>query len=754
MKNLLYFFMIFSLLSCGAKQKQETICLNQGWKFKTGDSIVFADTAFADTAWDTISVSRIWEESGYDPYDGYAWYRLKLVIPSSLKKSASLKDSLMLFLGKINNYDQTFLNGKIIGINNVNVPADQTIDTSFLNAPVNYWDLERRYTLAINDPRILWDEENVIAVRVFDQGGQGGLYTGNQFTRMTRLTDYLKIECNREPFSFLNGSLMKQIYLVNKSSNYIHEGKLTIIAINKLTGAELLRQVKEIGLLPLEEEVFTISIPELDQSVLFIYQYDHEMTDAIEATEESPYICTPGPGPGPKINGASVFGCRPGHPFLFAIPATGERPMQFTATGLPAGLTLDGTSGIITGKVTRAGEYPVKISAQNEHGTATGDLKIVIGNRIALTPPMGWNSWNCWGLSVTQEQVLATAKVFRNKGLMDHGWTYVNIDDGWEIPKDREPKRDPKGIILTNEKFPDMKSLGDSIHAMGLKLGIYSSPGPLTCGGYTASYGHELQDALTFAGWGIDYLKYDWCSYGNIAKDTSLAERKKPYFVMRDALQKANRDIVYSLCQYGMSNVWEWGDEVGGNLWRTTGDITDTWESLREIGFSQVDNAPYAGPGHWNDPDMLIVGWVGWGTSLHPTRLTPDEQYTHISLWCLLSAPLLIGCDLERLDEFTLNLLTNDEALALDQDPLGKQAIPVITEGDIQVWVKELADGNKAFGIFNLGDSTVTYSLDLNKTGIREQATLRDLWRQQELGEFTTFECQIPSHGVRLVKAR
>ncbi len=242
---------------------------------------------------------------------------------------------------------------------------------------------------------------------------------------------------------------------------------------------------------------------------------------------------------------------------------------------------------------------------------------------------------------------------FVNEGLRDHGWTYINIDDGWNMHKDAEPKRDSLGRILPNEKFPDMKALGDAIHSLGLKMGIYSSPGPYTCGQYTGSYQFEQKDAHSYASWGVDYLKYDWCSYDQIARDTSLAERQKPYLVMKEALNQVNRDIVYSLCQYGMSKVWRWGAEVGGNLWRTTGDITDTWESLKEIGFSQIENQPFAGPGHWNDPDMLVVGWVGWGPNLHPTKLTPDEQYTHISLWCLLSAPLLLGCDLQQLDPFT-----------------------------------------------------------------------------------------------------
>jgi hypothetical protein len=366
---------------------------------------------------------------------------------------------------------------------------------------------------------------------------------------------------------------------------------------------------------------------------------------------------------------------------------------------------------------------------------------------------MGWNSWNCWGLSVDENKVLASAKVYKERGLMNHGWTFINIDDGWEIYKDREPKRDEQGNIITNEKFKNMKALGDSIHALGLKFGIYSSPGPLTCGGYTASFQHELNDAKSFASWGIDYLKYDWCSYEKIAKDSSRAELMKPYFIMRDALDQVDRDIVYSLCQYGMGKVWEWGEKVGGNLWRTTDDITDIWESMKNIGFSQIENAKYAGPGHWNDPDMLVVGWVGWGPNLHPSNLTPDEQYSHISLWCLLSAPLLIGCDLTRLDPFTLNLLTNDEVLALNQDPLGRQAVPMIKNGNIQVWVKELEDGNKAIGIFNLDETSEKYILNLKEINETGKVIIRDLWRQKDLGEFSeTFNTQIPSHGVVLIK--
>src|SRR5437868_29023 len=217
----------------------------------------------------------------------------------------------------------------------------------------------------------------------------------------------------------------------------------------------------------------------------------------------------------------------------------------------------------------------------------------------------------------------------------------MNIDDGWEADA-----RNANGEIVANKKFPAMKKTGDWLHSNGLKFGIYSSPGPKTCGGYLGSYGHERQDANTYASWGIDYLKYDWCSYGDIhdKKDSSVESFKKPYEVMSNALRQQNRDIVYSLCQYGMMKVWQWGGAVNGNSWRTTDDITDTWQSMSNIGFEQNMIAGYSTPGRWNDPDMMVVGQLGWGDQLHPTRLTPDEQYTHVSLWCLLSAPLLIGC--------------------------------------------------------------------------------------------------------------
>ncbi len=485
------------------------------------------------------------------------------------------------------------------------------------------------------------------------------------------------------------------------------------------------------------------------------------------------YILTPKAPDVPRINGAKVYGVRPVHPFLYRIAATGKRPMSFSAENLPKDLSLDPKTGIITGSIQKEGKYNVTLTAANKLGTTKSNFKISVGDKICLTPPMGWNSWNCWASSVDASKVKVAADAMIKTGLINHGWSYINIDDCWAIEPGSKDSltagipRDKNGMINANKKFPDMKALSGYVHKDGLKMGIYSSPGPLTCAGFTASYKHEQEDAERFAEWGIDYLKYDWCSYGKIAKNDSLPELQKPYIVMRNALNKVDRDIVFSLCQYGMGDVWKWGAKVGGNLWRTTGDITDNWSSMAGIGFNQAGHEKYAGPGHWNDPDMLVVGMVGWGPALHATRLTPNEEYTHISLWSLLSAPLLLGCDLNRLDNFTLNLLTNDEVLAVDQDPLGHQAHRVYKEDGKQIWVKDLATGSKAVGLFYVGGQRKNPAdyfqwgnghketkivLTASEIGITGKFKVRDLWRQKDLGIFQNkFEAEVPYHGVVLI---
>jgi alpha-galactosidase len=488
--------------------------------------------------------------------------------------------------------------------------------------------------------------------------------------------------------------------------------------------------------------------------------------DAAVAPEGTGEILTPPPPATPRINSPSVFGVTPGAPFLYTIPATGERPMEFSVDGLPAGLTVSATDGRITGVLKTADEHVVMLRARNARGQVEKKFTIVCGDRIALTPPMGWNSWNCWAQAVDQEKVLRSAHSLVSSGLSQHGWTYVNIDDTWQ------GKRDGSTLALQpNERFTDMKKLCSDIHALGLKAGIYSSPWITTFAGYPGGssddakgawerlsnyepnkrlgrYSFTKQDAAQWGEWGMDYLKYDWAPNDlEHVKEMSLA------------LRATGRDIVFSLsCSTPMDQVAEFSRWA--NCWRTTGDIWDTWDipgpwqnGVSAIGFNQDPWTPYSGPGHWNDPDMLVIGYVGWGPQLHLTRLTPNEQYSHITLWCLLSAPLLIGCDLDRLDPFTLNLLTNDEVLAVDQDALGRQARRMATSGPIDIYRKELEDGSVAVGYFNRGDTVHTFATKLERYGLGGRQRVRDLWRQQDLPEVVNdLTLTVPPHGVLLYK--
>jgi len=524
-------------------------------------------------------------------------------------------------------------------------------------------------------------------------------------------------------------------------------------------------------------EVVDISVNRVDTLILMAegtsdgISYDHaDWADAcflvsgdkpvtVNRRFEEAIVLTPKAQLTPRINGAKIYGVRPGHDFLYKIPATGERPMTYAASGLPKQLQLDPATGIITGKVAKTGRYEVIFKATNKLGTTNRKFMIVVGDQIALTPPLGWNSWNCFACAIDQDKVKAAADAMVNSGLADHGWCYINIDDCWMVKPESDDSvvggitRDAAGNMNTNKKFPDVKALTEYVHQKGLKIGIYSGPGPQTCAGYEACYQHENVDARRFSDWGFDYLKYDWCAYEQIAKDHSLPELKKPYLVMRKALDNASRDIVYSLCQYGMGDVWEWGAEVGGNCWRTTGDITDDWSSMEGIGFNQAGHEKYAGPGHWNDPDMLVVGMVGWGPQLHPTRLSPNEQYTHISLWALLASPLLIGCDMTQLDDFTYGLLTNDEVLDINQDPLGKQAGRILQVGGMELWAKDLEDGSKAIGLFNRSLFPAPLTVTWKDLGINGSYIVRDVWSQSDEGKYDQkYTATIPAHGVKLIR--
>ncbi len=364
---------------------------------------------------------------------------------------------------------------------------------------------------------------------------------------------------------------------------------------------------------------------------------------------------------------------------------------------------------------------------------------------LAATPPMGWNSWNHFAEHVTEADVKAAAAALVSSGMRDAGYIYVNIDDTWE------GKRDAQGNIQTNSKFPDMKGLADYVHSKGLKLGIYSSPGPKTCAGYPGSYGHEAQDAKTYASWGIDYLKYDLCSFIPIMQKQSNGDPQKAFEIekaayqkMHKALEATGRPIVFSMCQYGWNDVWKWGPDVGGNLWRTTGDITDKYDRMEQIGFSQAGLSKYAGPGHWNDPDMLEVGNGG---------MSFDEYKTHMTLWTILAAPLLAGNDLSKMTAETKELLMNKEVIAVDQDRLGKQGDRVWEEGPESVWAKPLSGGAKAVGIFNRAETPRTISLKLSAIGFGQNAKLRDLWAHKSVqANNGVYTVTVPKHGAVMLK--
>lgn len=417
----------------------------------------------------------------------------------------------------------------------------------------------------------------------------------------------------------------------------------------------------------------------------------------------------------PVIRPPRVVGNYPRTPFLFYIPTTGERPVEWRAKGLPKGLALDSRTGIISGEVSRKGEYTVTLTAENKLGIDTQKLTIRIGDDLLLTPPMGWSSWNTFGRHLTEELLLQTADAMIENGMRDLGYSYINIDDFWQLPE-----RGADGHLqIDTTKFPrGIKYVADYLHARGFKLGIYSDAADKTCGGVCGSYGYEETDARDFAGWGVDLLKYDYCN-----APVGRVEAMERYAKMGNALKATRRSIVYSICEWGQREPWKWAKQVGGHYWRISGDIGDIWEleakrmgGLRGIQNILELNAPlseYASPSGWNDPDMLVVGIGGKSMSIgKESEGCTEEQYkSHFSLWCMMASPLISGNDVRRMDEATLRILLNPDLIAINQDPLGKQAERSIRSDYYDVWVKPLADGRKAVACFNRSDSPVDVEL-------------------------------------------
>jgi alpha-galactosidase len=442
--------------------------------------------------------------------------------------------------------------------------------------------------------------------------------------------------------------------------------------------------------------------------------------------------------------------------------------MRYAARNLPHSLKLDRRSGIISGEApAKPGEYDVTLEAANALGKDTRPLKIVIGDGIGLTPQMGWNDWYTHYDHITGLDVREAASAMIASGMADFGYAFVDIDDCWarkpasDDPALKGPARDVLGNIQPNDRFPDMRALTSYIHSLGLKAGIYTSPGPLTCARFEGSYGHEDADAHQFAEWGFDLLKYDWCSYGGVAKGKSLEDLEQPYIKMGGILKSQNRDIIFNMCQYGRGDVWKWGRQVGGNSWRTTGDVGvmhgAALPGFYQAGFANAALSAYSGPGGWNDPDYILIGTVGDARNIAAparlTSLTHEEQYSYMSMWSLMAAPLIFSGDMTRLDEFTLNVLCNSEVIDIDQDSLGKQGVLVRKSENEFILKKPLDDGSLAVGLFNLTAEPRSISMDWKDLGLTEKQTARDVWRQRDLGSFSdSFSATVLGHSVILVR--
>ncbi len=383
-------------------------------------------------------------------------------------------------------------------------------------------------------------------------------------------------------------------------------------------------------------------------------------------------------------------------------------------------------------------------------GNALAQEKNAPSSNLAPTPPMGWNSWNKFACNVSDKLIREMADAMVKSGMKDAGYQYIVIDDCWQVARDAEGS-----IVPDPQRFPSgMKAVGDYIHSLGLKFGIYSDAGSKTCQGRPGGLGHEYQDARQYAAWGVDYLKYDWCN-------ATTQDAHSAYANMRAALDASGRPIVFSICEWGQHQPWLWGKQAGGNLWRTTGDIVDKWEGSEKwpngdccsngmvaIVDQQDGLESFAGPGHWNDPDMLEVGNGG---------MTTPEYKSHFSLWAMLAAPLIAGNDLRDMKPEIQEILTNKEVIAVDQDSLGSEGRRVKKDGELEVWARPIKGGNRAVILFNRGASEREISVNWEDLGYPSHfsAEVRDLWQHKDFGRFTgKFSATVASHGVVMVTVR
>ncbi len=549
--------------------------------FATGDDPARSRVDFDDHSWKTLSTLTYYETQGFANYDGWSWYRIHVTIPASLRQSARWRQRLRVYLSSIDDVDETFFNGVKIGQTG-SFPSDPDgYDTK-------YQDL-REYYVELASGLVRWDADNVIAIRVYDGSGGGGFYRDMPYVNMVEIVDGVAVDAGGTRYDYRGSRVTSHVRITNSLPVALN-GTLAYDVYDAAADRVLERHSRPFALPASGGGQVVASTPQRQGMQIRLHYTERSSGQSRDATLELPYLLTPPPAAQPRINGALLVGARPGAPFLYRIAATGKAPLHFAAAGLPVGLSLDGASGIISGTAPAAGEHALQLTVSNGSGEAHATLTLRVGDTLALTPPMGWNSWNVFGLTVNDARVRGAAAAMISSGLAAHGWSYINIDDGWEAPQ-----RAADGSIRSNEKFPDLRALGLYLHGLGLKFGIYSSPGPFTCGRFLGSLDHERQDAASYTSWGIDYLKYDLCSYlDRMSPAQTLAEHQAPYILMGAALRAQPRDIVYSLCQYGRREVWTWGADVGGNSWRTGGDIEDTWTSTLGIINREDTSAPYA----------------------------------------------------------------------------------------------------------------------------------------------------------------
>jgi alpha-galactosidase len=520
---------------------------------------------------------------------------------------------------------------------------------------------------------------------------------------------------------------------------------------------------------------------------LLVLAFCFGYTDAqnvYDARVEENEILTPAPKKEPRINGPEIYGAKPNRKFIYRIPCQGKRPIHFKIDNLPDGLVLDSNEGVISGVVPeKMGHYYMTFHAANNYGSDSQKFDLVVGEKIALTPPTGWNSWGGHMLLISDSLIRYAVKVFVENGLADVGFQYISLDDCWmrisqygydarnEFKKEQHRGfnyngliggvRDSAGDVIPNEHFPDMKSMTDFVHKYGLKAGIYSSPGPYTCQNFVGSFGHQKQDADQYAKWGFDLLKYDMCSGGQVLsyfkKLDSTYRQSEFWRPMATYIRDEHRDILFNLCQYGKDNPWEWAPGLGISSWRIGGDLNhnvdDYFAQAMRIATSLRS---YSKPGQWNDPDFMYINQLrDFRHMMNPTHdipLNTNQRYQYVTLWSIVCAPFFFSCDINNINEFTIKLLTNPDVMAINQDKLGYVAKVLKNENDEVVMLKLMSDGSRVLALFNTNkDEQKVIKADLPSLGFANNTAVYDVWREKKLGTFkSSFSAEISPNGVGL----